>query len=40
MDSCVSGGSMKMDNYPKGEENLLDIRNSINMRIKNIVENN
>lgn len=40
LDSCVSGGSMKMDNYPKGEENLLDIRNSINIRIKNIVENN
>ncbi len=34
LDSSVTGKRMKMDNYPKGEKNLLDIRNYINSRIK------
>lgn len=38
LDSCVPGERMKMDNYPKGEKNLLDIRNKINMCIKKYCE--
>ena len=34
LDSLVPGERMRMDNYPKGEKNLLDIRNQINLRIK------
>ena len=34
LDSLVPGERMRMDNYPKGEKNLLDIRSQINLRIK------
>ncbi len=38
LDSLVPGERMRMDNYPKGEKNLLDIRNQINLRIKKYCE--
>lgn len=39
LDSCTGNGTLKMNNYPKGEARILDIRQKINSRIKNFSNN-